>query len=519
MKTSLLDLTEEELKTFLTYGIPKNFLRSLYVKISKLAEKLKGFRSQKAPHEMLVNTSCHLIKRDKDAILLKELARFYDNYLANMNLKKQSLIEDGYSESMASSIVVNESLNEDFRPLFYRLENIDEKAQKEISENINLLSLIKKENTNNSKEITEYIDKKNEKINDDMQAINRRLGEISEKLAEIKGQVNKNLEWQDKNAKLIQANADNLVDKEYVDSKIYEQKKCLKKEIEMKLENVDKPQSISELKDKILRLESQMNLSKTARSKDGFKISKVTHDDYDVMDDDEYIDEDIGDVIEKIATGDKLNIFREYLKEAIYSNKPVLVASKNSDSIASVISSIVSGGNYCAVTAGEYCDIDVLIAKINTIKVSGITPVFLIKNVIGVVDSYHSWLTSIRTEEPDCKFIFEIEYENELKFLPEETIDDFIFYSGKMNSSYIEYRYVHPIKERQRINNNEFANNLELLEINIEDKTLANVKFYGLLAYSLIPFKAIHDGISKEDLVNKIIDPKLRSACEVCLDD
>ena len=60
---------------------------------------------------------------------------------------------------------------------------------------------------------------------------------------------------------------------------------------------------------------------------------------------------------------------------------------------------------------------------------------------------------------------------------------------------------------------------LNALDINLDNKEIMNVKYYGLLSYSLIPFKSIHDSVDSEELVNNIMNQSIRSKCEAVIHD
>ena len=83
---NLLELNDEELKSFLEDGVPLELLRNIYVNTPKLAQKLKGFRPNKAAKQVLVNTSFSLIKTQKDVKLIGILTSFYNDN--NESIKK-----------------------------------------------------------------------------------------------------------------------------------------------------------------------------------------------------------------------------------------------------------------------------------------------------------------------------------------------------------------------------------------------------------------------------------------------
>ena len=86
----LLELNDDELKSFLEDGISENDLRKIYVSIPKLAQKIRGFRPHKAPKQVLVYTSYNLIKKQKDIKLIGLLTEYYNKYdLCVKNVQKK----------------------------------------------------------------------------------------------------------------------------------------------------------------------------------------------------------------------------------------------------------------------------------------------------------------------------------------------------------------------------------------------------------------------------------------------
>ena len=108
-----------------------------------------------------------------------------------------------------------------------------------------------------------------------------------------------------------------------------------------------------------------------------------------------------------------------------------------------------------------------------------------------------------------------------MQFLAPEVLDDFNFFIGKFKSSKISYKYAYSFEneKRQAIKNGEFEKILDALDIKLDNKKIMNLKYYGLLSYSLIPFKSIHDSLDTEELVNRIMNQSIRSKCEVIIHD
>ena len=162
---NLLELNDDELKSFLEDGIPLNFLRDIYVDTPKLAQKLKGFRPNKAAQQVLVNTSYTLIRNQKDVKLIGILTKYYNDYNLEIKEAQKKYEKQGYSETIAMAMSIEESTNEIFRPIYFKLEHFDEAMQKTINENINILSLIKTISSDTTRDsLKKELDKLNKSI-------------------------------------------------------------------------------------------------------------------------------------------------------------------------------------------------------------------------------------------------------------------------------------------------------------------------------------------------------------------
>ena len=144
----------------------------------------------------------------------------------------------------------------------------------------------------------------------------------------------------------------------------------------------------------------------------------------------------------------------------------------------------------------------------------------VLKNIINV-QNFQKILDYIKTRPYNEKFLFVISYDREIQFLLPEILDYFNFFIGKFNSTKISYKYAYSFKNdnRQAIKNKEFEKILNSLDISLENKEIMNIEYYGLLSYSIIPFKSIHDSIDVEDLINKIMNQNIRLKCEAILHD
>ena len=518
---NLLELNDDELKSFLQCGIPLNILRNIYVNTPKLAQKLKGFRPNKAAQHVLVNTPYTLIRNQKDVKLIEILTKYYNDYNLKIKAIQKKYEEQGYSESIAMAMSIEESTNEIFRPIYFKLEHFDEVMQKKINENIHMLTLIKTISSNTIRDsLKNELDKLNKSIesqlksvNDDIEKLKKQISEyyvanesLKDDLRETKQAIN-NINNEDLRRSIEEVNKkfDVTIKKE-------------REEIEKKIESLVQNDIVMKLQDQIDFLKQNIEKSNNQNSQRTFSINIFENQEYEEFD--EYLSENIGDIIENIAKNSEFDALREYLVEIIYSKKPIIVSEKNYELLANIISSIITGGNYYEIIAEDNCDFGQLISEVDNLKRTSNNKVVVFKNIINV-QSYQRVLDYIKTRTFNEKFLFVISYDKEIQFLAPEILDDFNFFIGKFDSKKILYKYAYSFENdnRQAITNKEFDKTLNSLELSLDNKEIMNVNYYGLLSYSIIPFKSIHDSIDIEDLVNKILNQSIRLKCEAILHD
>lgn len=519
---NLLELNDDELKSFLEDGIPLDMLRKIYITKTKLAQKLKGFRPNKAVKQVLVNTSYNLIRTKKDSELIGILTKYYNDFNFIIKDTQKKYEKQGYSESIAMAMSIEESTNEVFRPIYYKLEHFDDVKQKTLNENINILNLIKTICSDTIKEsLKNELDKHNKSIESQLKSINDSVEKLKKQISEYKITSNslKDDLKETKKRSVSNINDEDLrrsieeVNKK-VDVTVKKERESIEKKIDQLVQNdvIMKLQNqIDFFKQYIEKLETQI-LLKT------FVINSIENQEYEEFD--EYLLENIGDIIENIAKNDEFDALREYLVEIIYSKKPIIVSNKNYELLANIISSIITGGNYYEVIAEENCDLGQLILEIDKLKCTSNNKVIVLKNIINV-QNYQRVLDYIKKRPYNEKFIFVIFYDKEIQFLAPEILDNFNFFIGKFDSTKISYKYAYSFENenRQSITNGEFERILNSLDISLENKEIMNMKYYGLLSYSIIPFKSIHDSIDVEELVNKIMNQNIRLKCEAILHD
>ena len=419
------------------------------------------------------------------------------------------------------ALSIEEATNEAFRPIYYKLEHFDETKQKAITENINILNLIKNISSETIREsLKKELDKLNKNIDSQFKSINNDVEKLKKQLAEHKTLIDTLNDELKETKKTI-----NSINNEELNHSIEEVNKkiefSLKKEreyVDKKIEQLVQNDVVMKLQDQIDFLKQYIEKISASSSNKNYTINVVENEEYEEFD--ELLPENIGDIIENVVNNNEFDVLREYLVEVIFSKKPIIVSEKNSELLANIISSTITGGNYYEVIADDNCDFGQLIAEIDGLKCISNNKVIVLKNIINVQKTA-KLLDYIKSRPYNEKFIFVVSYDRELQFLAPEVIDEFNFFIGKFESTKISYKYAYSFEneKRQAITNGEFEKVLNALDINLDNKEIMNVKYYGLLSYSLIPFKSIHDSVDSEELVNNIMNQSIRSKCEAVIHD
>lgn len=515
----LLALTDKELKVFLEDGIPLRLHRGIYINNPRLAQKLKGFRPNTVPLNFLVQTSMSLIKKEKDNTLIKLFTDFYDDYKKSVKINEDRMASEGYPKAIARSLAIIDGYNDKFLPVFFKLEGIDENEQKKIYDDAKMIELI--ENVCSKKiekvlkekfdGIEEGTIKTIDSIKQEMKNINSSIGSINDDIAlfkTINSKTNDKLEGIEKN----------YVSQTELDESLNSITKKNGKDYKDLMTRMANSDSIIELQSEVKELKRLLKDAMNIHASTNLIVSSVLNKDYETMND--YLNENIGDVIENIVSGDSFDVLREYLVEIIYSNKPVICSTKNISILANIISSIVTGGNYYSICPNDMANDEEIIQKIEAMPNFNGNKVVVIKNKIGVSDCGYL-LEYIKSRPFTEKYIFEVAFDKELFFMPSESLDSFHFFIGRLNEGKINYKYSYDFSndKRKPLTNSDFKNSLEAIGANLSDTSIMNVKFYGLLAFSIIPFVSINSDIEPSKLVNKLLSHSIRQKCEAIIHD
>lgn len=516
-------LTDEELMTFLE-EIPENSLRVIFTKNTKMAQKLRGFRPNTAPRKMLVQTSFNLIRKEKNPTCTRLISSIYETCLCGIKEDEEKLIKSGYPESIAHSVAIAKICNEKFFPIYCKFEGLNtdevEKIKKD-NEMVNLIFGIAKQQTCSILENT---------LNGVVDENNKHYDNLSGQIDLIKNNFdvlkNDNLE-NSKEIKKIDGKIDKLKDgyvtNETLNSKISELQNNNNKYVNESIKKFADNDSIKEINNTIQELKKKIEDKENEHKKvafDNIFSRSIKNDEYDETDD--FMLDNIMDVIENTVSKEELNVLKEYLFEIAYSNKPIICSSSNAEMLTNIISSYITGGNYYVLRLNNDCSDTELINKLESLPSTNNNKVVLIKNKIGVSDPA-SILDYIKNRPHNEKYIFEIMFDKEVYFMPIEYLDLFNFFFGKFESNVLktDYKYVYDF-EKDKTNpfiDLKFNKELDALEINLSNQEIFNKDFSGLLAYSIIPFVAINREVDPYDLVEKLQDDRVRENCEVVIHD
>ena len=510
----LEDLNDEELRVFLE-GQSVQFLRDLFTNVNSLRDKLKGFRPNKADKTILVNTCFNLIKREKNQKLIQILTNRYKDYVKEINETIEKMENDGYPHDAAFAIMVEASFNPSFRKVFYKLEDISEDVQKRTDELIELIAII-------DIRASKQIDKKtNPELEGRIELLEKENSDVSKTIKELdKTNVKQDKAVSDLDIKIDQIKRELIlsIDTKATVEQLNQRIDGVLNKLKTELKDLSKSEEIVSLKEEIKELREKLNSLPQVKRAEIYKFEHIKAPNFDSMEDCEYLADDIGDVIEHLVDSDSLDVFREYIVETLYGNKPIVTTSKLSDLVADIYASVLTGGEYFSIDIGEDYSLNKLEDTIDSIVGEKTNVIVLIKGLLNI-HNHRTLMNYLSSHSFTHKFIFDIHYEKETRFMPLESLDDFYFLLGDLKNGQIEYRYTHVFSERKTITNNGYEKTLSQIGVSLKSTELYNVKFYGLLAYSLIPFIANHNDMDKSEVINQILDFSIRKKCEAILND
>ncbi len=519
-------LNDEELNIFLN-EIPENMLRFIFINDTKMAQKLKGFRPNKAPKNMLIQVSFKLIKKEKNIPFIKFISKIYDNFLVKITKDEKELIKLGYPKSIAHSVAIRKNCNNNFFLIYAKLEKLDNDEIVKIKKDSEIVQLIVGITRQNTSEIMAEVLKKIKDNNGDT------YNDLSKEISTLKASLNSFNKANTENDKEIKNlgikiedlknSQNNFISNETLENKISEIEDKNTKYINESIKRLADNETIQKINNEIIEIKKKLEIIETKKATKENIISRdVKNSDYEEFS--EYMHDNIYDVIDGIVDEDEMDILREYLMEVIYSNKPIICSNENSEILTNIIASCITGGNYYVLLVSKDCSDAELINKLESLSTIKNNKVVLIKNRINVTDSSFI-LDYIKNRPFNEKYIFEIMFDKEVYFMPIDYLNCFNFFFGKFKLKVLKNDYIYAYNFEEAEEKPEFKINLdyikalESLDINLYAQEISNENFYGLLAYSVIPFVAINRGIYPSELVDKLIDDNVREKCEVVIHD
>ncbi len=538
MDFSLLTLTNEELNLFLE-SIPIENYHLLYKNNKSFSKRFKGFRIEKLPKEKMVEITSDFLKK-KDLTVIKFFSRCFEESTKKCKNRKDELIKEGYSENYAHAIAILDGYHENFIPIYFKLSQFSDEKKIEIQNAMQQYRLTKKicsttfedliskkinpkeQEVTSTKETLTNQSKSLEKTNKKIENLEKQVKKISDIQAQLeeisKNQITRNelngaKKEQEENIDKIDKKL-NTFEKNYVTrNELEKAKKNISQNVSINLDEFSKylvnNQTIQKLQKQMDEIEKEIK----NRNLSSIMVTPHTNEEFESCDD--YLDENIDDVINNLVDDDTLNTFRAYLIEIIYSKKPLICSTKNALLLSEIISSIIAGGNYYVLNVSKDAqDID-LVQQIESIPFTDENKVILIQNKMHISDCGFI-LNYIKTRPFNEKYIFEVFFDKEVLFMPNESLDTFNFFFGNLKNGKIEEKFSYNFSNnvRKPIKNSKYEDTLDSLEISFINKEIYSIDYDGILSYSILPFISLNKERKIKDLLNYIEDVKIREKCE-----
>ena len=513
---NIQDLTDAELKLLLKIGIPIDIHRKIYTN-KNLSKKIRGFRLNNIPLNALVNTSFSLIRNEKDSRFINSITDILDDYKEYIKKIEQNYIDNGYPTDFAHSIAIAKGYEKEFLPILFKLEDINEEQQKKIKDDEYIYDLTNALIDNKANDLfKDRIECLNKIIENNKKEANIKNEKLSKQIDELKaGFNNVSLKTDEFKADLKIIN-DKYVEKDELNLKLTDIEKASENEINKLANEIVKNDLIVALEERINGLEKEIkeNVKNT-----NFFVENIKNDNYEIM---EYnIDNlyyDIGTIISNSISGKAYELFKDFLLEIICSKNPVICSKNNSIKLIEILSSILTGGNYYTITLTNACTDNELIKELDSIPSVNNNKIVLIKNKVNVTDN-ELLLEYIKKSPINEKYVFEINYEKEILFMPIEDLNNYIFFLGKLKQPIINDKYSYSLTN-ECVKNcycKEYEKILKNMGVELNNYILSNNKYQGVLAFSIIPFLAIHDNLENEELINKLVNETDKLSCKAVL--
>lgn len=514
-----INLSPKEIKTFVDEFLSLKFLREFTKNNKLLRDNLHGFRPETADHKKLGDNLLKFLSNGKSAAISAQLSGMYFEIIKQFNQDVESLKQEKIPSNLALALTIKKKVKPSCRDLFYKLQGYNDETKKEVDSFIKAIEV----STYLDEELKREYEKEIKELNNSDNALAEKLGVVDDRISGLDKKI-EGIKTEMDSLKQINYDEGNKSLMSHIDLKVAKAQENILNKVSTKLDGLSSTEDIAKLKKEVNSLKEKLT-SKSFHN-DRFSVfhSSVSNYNYDKYTYDEsepnYLDEYIGDAISNQIEDKQFIPFREYLKEIIFSKKPLIVPSRCSSEFAYLLASCMTGGNYETFSLESNYDEEELFNLIEQAPNFSGNKVILIKNKINVSD-YRNLLNFIKERPFTEKYIFEIGYDKEVMFMPPEVIDEFNFFFGKLKNQYIEYKFSYDYvnEKRKPLTNGTFTHYIKAIGSQISDFNLMNVKYGGLLAYSIIPFISLHDDVETEELINKILDDKIRKECEAVLDE
>ena len=239
-----------------------------------------------------------------------------------------------------------------------------------------------------------------------------------------------------------------------------------------------------------------------------YKTYNLSNSKIGVIDNSDDLDEVIYDLF---GLSGNFKSLRAMVKELLFNQKPIITSRKNSRILSEKMSLIISAGQLyeLTITDNDFLkDLEKFIIKID----KEATSVALIKGLL-TKPSFLEAIDLIKHIDSKHKFIFEIGYPSQLRYLPSELLEDFIFFDGYLNEcNEADDAFILNLKMNS-IDDSKFKKIIKELDLTLE-QSLYSDNYSGILGYGIIPFLHYNEGIEFDDILSKLTDSDIRRKCQ-----
>ena len=499
------ELDDANLKIFLE-SVPEILIRDSFKKSKILKSRLKGFRTEKCDIKRLINISIEVIKKNQAYEYERILNRFFEDHKKEYEESLEKYINDGYPQIYAKAQAIIDKYNEKMRPVFYMLAEFDEQEIKMIEETIQMLSFLDNRYKQDNK-ISQIEDIKKQyglikkEIDESDKRINKKINTFTDTISTIQKDYMHSAFDFDSKLEVITKNQSVLKDELY---NIKNNKKENEEYASLK--------QIEVLEKRLLDLQKSLNNYCDNNESEWnhliYKTYSLSNSKIGVIDNSDDLDEVIYDLF---GLSGNFKSLRAMVKELLFNQKPIITSRKNSRILSEKMSLIISAGQLYELTITDddfLKDLEKFILKID----KEATSVTLVKGLL-TKPSFLEAVDLIERIDSKHKFIFEIGYPSQLRYLPSELLEDFIFFDGYLNEcNEADDAFILDIKMNST-DDSKFKKIIKELDLTLE-QSLYSDNYSGILGYGIIPFLHYNEGIEFDDILSKLTDSDLRRKCQ-----